>query len=130
MIRNMVKSILVSAGVVLAVLLIGSVANADEMNVPKDELAQESVYPVFDNPLSVRNRNVKDSETFDVGFFTGLAITEPIANTSKFGVSFNYHLNPVHSVGFIWAKNTIGLSKDAEGLKADFGLDFTRAPFP
>lgn len=105
-------------------------SRADEMDVPKDELAQESVLPVFDNLLSVKSRNVQDTETFDVGLIAGLAITEPIANTSKYGISFNYHLNLVHSIGLLWAMNSTGLSKDAEGLRGDFGLDFTRAPYP
>ncbi|MEK6628966.1 MAG: outer membrane beta-barrel domain-containing protein [Bdellovibrionota bacterium] len=103
---------------------------SDIVAVPKDELAQESVYPVFDNPVSVKSRNVQDTQTFDVGLFSGLAISEPIASTSKFGVSLGYHFNETHSLGVLWAVNSNGLSKDAEGLKSDFGLDFTRAPFP
>ena len=101
-----------------------------EINVPKDELAQESVVPVFDNAVSIKNRNVQDRQTFDVGFFGGLAITEPIFSTSKFGISVNYHFSEAHSLGVLWAKNSTGLSKDAEGLKNDFGLDFTRVPYP
>lgn len=127
---NFVKSLLMSLAVVGAILLIAFESRSEEMNVPQDELAKETVYPVFDNPVSVKNRNVKDSHTFDIGIFGGLAITEPIANTSKFGVDINYHFNEVHSLGLQWGKNSNGLSKDAEGLRNDFGLDFTRAPFP
>ncbi|MEQ1723725.1 MAG: outer membrane beta-barrel domain-containing protein [Pseudobdellovibrio sp.] len=130
MISNLIKSILISALLIATVILFSISSNAAEINVPKDELAQESVYPIFDNMISVKSRNVKDSETFDIGIFGGLAITEPISNTSKFGVSLNYHFNQAHSLGLIYAKNSNGLSKDAEGLKSDFGLDFTRAPFP
>ena len=98
--------------------------------MPMDELARDSVYPVFDNNVSVRNRNVKDFKTFDVGVFGGLAITEPVYNSTKFGVSLNYHFNETHSLGFIWAQNSVGLSRDAEGIKEDFKLDFSRAPYP
>ena len=87
---------------------------AEEIPVPIDELARDSVYPVFDNNVSVRNRNVKDFNTFDVGVFGGLAITEPVYNSTKFGVSLNYHFNETHSLGFIWAQNSVGLSCDAE----------------
>lgn len=103
---------------------------ADTVEVPEDELTHETVYPIFDNPVSVKNRNVKDQETFDIGLFGGLAITEPIANTSKQGLVINYHLNHSHSLGILWANNSNGLSNDAQGLKEDFGLDFTRAPYP
>jgi len=117
-----------------AVLLFSFDISADSMNseivVPKDELAQESVYPIFDNLESVKSRNIQDSQTFDVGVFGGLAITEPIASTTKYGISLNYHINEVHSLGLLWATNSSGLSKDAEGLRSDFGLDFTRAPYP
>lgn len=102
----------------------------EQLNVPKDEIAQESVYPIFDTSDSVKNRNIEDIKTFDVGLFAGAAITEPIANTVKYGVAINYHFNEAHSLGLLWAKNNTGLSKDAESLKNDFGLDFSRAPFP
>jgi outer membrane beta-barrel protein len=103
---------------------------AENVDVPVDELAQETVYPVFDNPVSVKNRNIQDSGGIDVGIFGGLAITEPIASTSKAGLAMNYHFSEIHSLGILWAKNSTGLSKDAEGLKNDFGLDFGRAPYP
>lgn len=131
MIANLIKSIFISAVVlVLSVLLFSYESEASEINLPKDELAQDSVYPIFDNSVSIKNRNIQDSKAFDIGLFGGLAITEPIANTSKYGLSFNYHLNEVHSLGLLFAVNSTGLSKDAQGLKNDFALDFSRAPFP
>lgn len=122
---KLIKLLAIAAFSVFAIQL-----RAQEIAVPTDELAKESVYPVFDNPVSIKNRNVKDSGTIDVGLFGGLAITEPISNTSRFGFSLNYHFTQVHSLGLQWAKNSNGLSKDAEGLKTDFNLDFARAPFP
>ena len=130
MIINFLKSILMSLALFAAILLFSFVSQSEEMNVPQDELAKESVYPIFDNPVSVKNRNVRDFKTIDIGIFGGLAITEPVANTSRFGIAVNYHFSEVHSLGLQWAKNSNGLSKDAEGLKTDFGLDFTRVPFP
>lgn len=130
MIGNVIKSVLISAALIGTIIAFSLQTEAAEMNVPQDELAQETVYPVFDNPVSVRNRNVQDSGTLDIGIFGGLAITEPIASTSKIGLSLNYHFNHAHSLGLIYAKNSTGLSKDAQGLKNDFGLDFSRAPYP
>lgn len=130
MISNFLKSIFISVFFVILVILFNYQAKADEITVPVDELAQESVYPVFDKTESVKSRNIKDIQTFDVGVFYGMAITEPIANTSKFGVSLNYHINEAHALGLSWAMNSTGLSKDADGLKNDFGLDFSRAPYP
>lgn len=130
MIGNLIKSFLISVTLIGTIIIFSIQAEAAQVNVPQDELAQETVYPVFDNPISVRNRNVQDTGTIDIGVFGGLAITEPVANTSKMGLSLNYHINHAHSLGIIYAKNSTGLSKDAQGLKNDFGLDFSRAPFP
>lgn len=102
----------------------------DEIYIPKDELARETVYPVFDSVTAVKNRNVKDAKTFDIGVFGGFAITEPVYSTTKFGLAVNYHFSEIHSLGLILAKNTTGLSRDAQGIKNDFGLDFSRAPYP
>ncbi len=111
-----------------AIVASGTAAHAADLDVPKDELTQETVYPVFDNPVSVKNRNVQDSGAVDIGVFGGLALTEPISSATKFGADINYHFNHIHSIGVFFAKNTSGLSRDAQGLKDQFGLDFNRAP--
>ena len=109
-------------------LFVGSYSFA-QVSVPEDELAQESVYPVFDHPQSVRNRNVQTEGRIDAGLFGALALTEPIYNTSKLGLALNYHLSELHSLGFFFTQNSTGLSKDGEALK-DQNLDFNRAPKP
>lgn len=101
-----------------------------EVEVPVDELAKESVYPVFDRPMSVKNRNVGTAKRFDMGIFGGLALTEPIFNTMKFGLAGNYHLSEDHSLGLILTINNAGLSRDAQEIKNTFNLDFNRAPKP
>lgn len=110
------------------ILMTSLSVKAADVDVPEDELAQETVYPIFDNPVSVKNRNVKDYQTVDVGIFGGLALTEPISNTTKFGIAANYHFNEVHALGILYSKSSSGLSKDGQGLKDDHGLDFNRAP--
>ena len=111
-------------------IIFSSLTVVAQVEVPQDELAQETVYPIFDNPVSIKNRNIKDSKTIDIGIFGGLALTEPISNTAKFGLAINYHFSEIHSLGAMFIKNSSGLSADAQGLKNDFGLDFGRAPFP
>ncbi len=114
---------------VILIIFAGIVSHADEqIEVPDDELAKESVLPVFDSNVSVKNRNVNMSGRFDIGLFGGLALTEPIASTTKYGLELNYHINENHSIGAFYALNSTGLSKDAQGLLNDFKLDFNRAP--
>lgn len=100
------------------------------VDVPVDELAQESVYPVFDRPESVKNRNVQTQGRFDVGLFGGYALTEPIYDTTKFGIAANYHFSELHSLGLLYSQNSSGLSRDARGLLESGPLDFNRAPKP
>ena len=118
----MLKNFIVYSFVTAIVL--SSLTVVAQLEVPQDELAQETVYPIFDNPVSVKNRNIKDSKTIDIGIFGGLALTEPISNTAKFGLAINYHFSEIHSLGAMFIKNSSGLSADAQGLKNDFGLDF------
>ncbi len=115
---------------VLTSLCTSFVFAQSDVAVPKDELATETVYPIFDQASSVKNRNVQTTGRIDVGLFGGLALTEPIANTTKFGIAGNYHFNEYHSLGLMFISNSSGLSKDAQGLRDQFGLDFTRAPQP
>lgn len=126
----MKKKLISKIFLVLIFFCNGFVFAESDVAVPKDELATETVYPIFDQAKSVRNRNVQTDGRIDVGLFAGLALTEPIANTTKLGVAANYHLNEYHSLGFMYVSNSSGLSRDAEGLRSDFGLDFSRAPQP
>ena len=104
--------------------------DASRLEVPTDELAKESVYPVFEDSTSVKNRNVATAKRFDIGVFGGLALTEPIFNTMKFGLAGNYHFSEEHSFGAIFTINNSGLSRDAQEIKNTFNLDYARAPKP
>lgn len=103
---------------------------ADPIDVPVEELAQESVYPVFDKPTSVKSRNVVTEGKVDFGVFYGLALTEPIYSVNKFGLNINYHLSEDNSLGILYSKNSTGLSTYAKALEEQYSLDFTRAPYP
>lgn len=125
------KKLFLKKSLIAMILLLSTLAQAaEQLEVPDDELAKESVLPVFDNVVTVKNRNVTTEGRFDIGIFGGLALTEPIANTTKIGLELNYHINENHSLGAMFSANSTGLSKDAQGLKNDFGLDFNRAPKP
>lgn len=134
----MVKNALKGLSLFLAAFLLQKVAfAADVVELPQEELAQESVYPVFDKPVSVKNRNVLTAGKFEVGGYYGNALTEPIFNVSKFGLAGYYHWTEEHAIGALYEKNAAGLSKYGEQLtdvKSSDGstirLDFNRAPAP
>jgi outer membrane beta-barrel protein len=134
----MVKNALKGLSLFLAAFLLQRVAFAAEVvELPPEELAQESVYPVFDKPVSVKNRNVLMSGKFEIGGYYGNALTEPIFNVSKFGLAAYYHTSEIHAIGFFYEKNAAGLSKYGEQLRevpssdgTIINLDFNRAPAP
>lgn len=134
----MIKNALKGLSLFLAVFLVQRLAIAAEVvELPPEELATESVYPVFDKPVSVKNRNIRTSGRFEVGGYYGNALTEPIFNVSKFGVTGYYHINEEHAFGVVFEQNAAGLSKYGEQLKEVPGasggtvrLDFNRAPAP
>jgi outer membrane beta-barrel protein len=110
-------------------LLLQQVAwSAESVDLPREELAQESVLPIFDKPVSIKSRNINTTGRFDMNIFYGLAMTEPIGNVSKLGLGIYYNFNEDHALGLLYAKNSTGLSTYAEQLHSQFGTDFNRAP--
>lgn len=134
----MIKNALKGLSLFLAAFLLQKVALAAEVvELPTEELATESVYPVFDKPVSVKNRNVTTAGRFEIGGYYGNALTEPIFNVSKFGFAGYYHMSEDHAIGAFFETNMSGLSKYGEQLKDVPGasgtriqLDFSRAPAP
>lgn len=117
-------------GTLLFLLISFSARAAEVIELPKEELAQESVLPVFDNVPMVKNRNIVTEGRFELGGFYGMALTEPIANVSKFAGALYYHLNEDHALGLLYIKNSTGQSDYAKQLNSGFKLDFSRAPHP
>lgn len=120
-------------GVMLLAFLLHKASFAAEViHLPPEELAQESVLPVFDKPMVVRNRNVETAGKVDIGLFYGYAMTEPIANVSKMGIGVYYNTSEYHAFGLFYTHNMAGLSDYAlqiERVPVN-KLDFTRAPMP
>lgn len=126
----MLKNGFKAALVIVLALMLHKAAFAEVVNLPTEELAQESVLPVFDKPVSVKNRNVVTSGRFEIDGFYGYAMTEPIANVSKLGLGIYYNTSEDHAWGLLIAKNFAGLSSYADQLNQQFSLDFNRAPSP
>ncbi len=127
MLKNGFKAFFI---VVLALLLHKVSFAAEVVNLPPEELAQESVLPVFDNPVSVKNRNIVTEGRIDTNFFYGYAMTEPIASVSKLGLGIYYNTSESRAWGLLLAKNFSGLSSYAEQLKNQYNLDYSRVPYP
>ncbi|WP_413582452.1 outer membrane beta-barrel domain-containing protein [Bdellovibrio sp. HCB288] len=127
MLKNGLKALIIIG----AALLLHKTAFAAELvELPVEELAKESVLPVFDKSVSVKNRRVVTAGRIDVNAFYGLGLTEPIYDVSKFGFSAYYNWNEENAIGILFSKNATGVSSYATQLQGQFNLNYDQAPKP
>ena len=120
-------------------LLVPSVALAEGepevIEFDEEELATETVLPIFDNSVSVRNRNIEKAGRFEIGINSGLTLAEAFYDQLNYGGHITYHLSESHAIsGSILMWNQ-GLSNYGEQLQNGEGLDgitfdASRAPAP
>lgn len=120
------------AQIILGLVLVFAAAEgvqAKPLAFPEEELAKESVLPVFDVPNSVRNRNVPVANKVEFGVFAGAVTDEPLFKQLQYGVVGTYHFNEFHGLNFTFAQMEKGIGTYAEQLKNDptVGLDITNA---
>lgn len=130
----MIKNIMVAIVIFFGALFFQRVSFAKEIiNLPPEELAKESVLPVYRKSVTVKNRNVQTAEKFEIQAFYGYAMTEPIFNVSKLGLGAYYNFTEDYSVGFLYYQNLAGLSdyaKQAERQVPAIGNKFQIAYKP
>lgn len=126
------------SGVTLSCLFLGvtalnmGLARAETIEFADEELAQESVLPVFDKTEVVRERAIKTAGRFEIGAGSGLNLVEPLYEQLLFNLTASYHFTELHGVNVIAYMMSTGLSnagndlKDGKGLKQKF--DASRAP--
>ncbi len=108
----------------------GMSSNADKIELPDEELARDSVLPVFEKTQAVLNKNVKTNGRFQFGLGAGLEVNEPFYNDTLYGVFGAYHFNEIHGVNLQFQAWSPGLSNYGEQIKTDQGLDPDRSPQP
>jgi outer membrane beta-barrel protein len=116
-------------GIGLVPFAFHSVAAAEVIEFPEEELAQESVLPKFDRPDVVRNRAVVTAKKFEVAPYLGFSLTEPIYNQMRFGARLGYHWSEESTVNLNFAKHSSGLNTQyTDALASQYKLDFSRIP--
>ncbi|MBX7231196.1 MAG: outer membrane beta-barrel domain-containing protein [Bdellovibrionales bacterium] len=119
------------------IVLLGSLgAQAEVIEFPEEELASETVLPVFDKVRSVLNRNVQTTGHFEVGGGGGLSLNEPFYNPYHFTGLATYHFTDQHAVNLVGTFYMSGLNsygeqlKKGEGLRGGQTFDPSKAPTP
>lgn len=105
-------------------------SHAAEPAFPEEELAKESVLPVFDVPTMVKNRNVTVDGRFEIGGFGGFVTDEPIYNQMILGGIATYHFNEVHGLNLIYGQYQKGVGQYSKDLNSSVGLDFSKTFAP
>jgi outer membrane beta-barrel protein len=103
---------------------------APDLELPQEELAKESVLPVFDRIEMVKSRKIKTSGKWEFAGNFSWMMSEPIFNTSRAGVSLYKHISEETAWGGQFFFYSSELSEYSQQLKKQFDLQYSRAPKP
>lgn len=118
----------------LSISLVGLCAQAEVIEVPEEELAKESVLPIFNSTAVVRSRLVNLEGRFELGLNSGINLNDAYYNPLTFGLLVTYHFNEIHGVNISYNQWFEGLStygkqlKNGEGLSGGNTFDASLAP--
>ncbi len=122
---------------VLAVLLVLGLSvnsKAEVIEFPEEELARESVTPIFDNPEAVKKRLSPMKSRFELGGFSGATLNDPWFNSYPLGFTAHYHFSEMHGVGLMGAFFVSGRTNYVGQLQSTVAtgneIPFDRAPSP
>lgn len=115
-----------------------SFAATDKIEVPEDELATETVLPVFLKKNMVLNRHVTQEKNFELGIGGGMNLNEPYYNQMNVLLLGTYYFTNIHALNFAGTYYMQGLSNYGEQLKSGEGIeggvnngfDASKAPSP
>lgn len=128
------SSTLIGIFVLAAIFLHSAVSKAEVIEFPEEELATESVLPVFDNKVVVRERAVKTAGRFEIGGGMGLNLVEPLYEQLTFNFTASYHFDELHGVNIMGYFPSTDLSTAGKDLRVGKGLqpgvtfDASKAP--
>jgi outer membrane beta-barrel protein len=104
---------------VCAAVLFSSQSFAVTIDLPQEELAKESVLPVFpEGTVAVKARRVVTKKKFEVGPMVGQIFNEPFFSPWAYGVHAGYHFNEFHSFAINAFMRDANVSGDADQLDA------------
>lgn len=83
---------------------------------PDEELASESVLPVFDHPEAVKNRLVPTEKRLELGIFGAYSLTEAFFNPLAYGANVSYHLNETSGINLMAQMYMSGISNYGKQL--------------
>ncbi len=85
-------------------------ARAETIEFPDEELATESVLPVFDSPDAVKSRTVETARHFELGGQLSYNLTEAFFKPLSFSGEVSYHFNEEHGMNIFGTYFLSGVS--------------------
>lgn len=105
-------------------------AVAAPIELPDEELARDSVLPVFEKTTAVLNRNVETKKRLQLGVGGGMEINEPFYSDLTYGLMGAYHFDNIHGVNVQFQMWNEGLSSYGKQLLSEEGHDASKASHP
>lgn len=121
---------IIKALIVIA-LLIPTVANAAKIRLPEEELAKESVLPVFDRAPVVMDRSVDLDGRINLGVSFGSALNEAFNSGTNYGGFLGYNFTDSHGLRFSYQmvpRNLTSYVKEQLD-RPPFNLNLKNAPY-
>lgn len=114
----------------LLVLLSVQPTFANPIELPDEELARESVLPVFEKTTAVLNRNVETKKRLQVGIGGGMEVNEPFYSDLTYGAMGVYHFNEIHGLNVQFQMWNEGLSSYGKQLLEEENHDASLSSQP
>ncbi len=101
--RQKSKQYILLAGALLLFSIFMSLkASAEHVKFPDEELATESVLPLFDQPQAVRNRLVPLAGKFEIGGGASYDLIEPFFKSYGININATYNLTEENGINFFY----------------------------
>ncbi len=125
-------SLALPTALILLVVTAPSWVHAEEQEIrfSEDDLARESVYPVFDEKIAVLKRKVTTEKRFEFNLSGLLLFNEPFFNPTGFGGSVGYHFTELHAVHIMGGFLSNAPSQYVDSIRIASDQNYTYAPAP
>jgi outer membrane beta-barrel protein len=121
----------ISVGILTALILSSQSAwSEDPIQFAEEELARESVYPVFDETNAVLRRRVVTAKALELNIFGGAAFNDPFFNPLSFGGGVGYHFSEIHGAQLLGGLLTNTPSQYVDPLRVASDQNYKFAPAP
>ena len=96
--------------------LASAAEETEVIEFPTEDLAVETVLPVFDKVSVVKNRKVPLTNRLELGLGGGFALTEALYDNKAVNINASYHFDETNSINFIGISQFDGLSSTGTKL--------------